>query len=59
MAAEYRANCEFDVCVNMEDATQAKRMACGTLEAFAAVAFGEGLGQLDWRTAAGCGEFII
>ena len=59
MAAEYRANCEFDVCVNMDDAMLAKRMACGTLETFAAVAFDKGYGQLDWRTAAGCGKFII
>ena len=59
MAAEYRANCEFDVCVNMDDAMLAKKMACGTLQTFAAVAFDKGYGQLDWRTAAGCGKFII
>ena len=59
MAAAYRENCQFDVCANMDDALRAKRAACGSLEAFSALAFGRGLGQVDWRSAADCRKFII
>ena len=59
MAAAYRENCQFDVCANMDDALRSKRAACGSLGAFAALAFGRGLGLVDWRSAADCGRFII
>ena len=59
MAAAYRENCQFDVCANMDDALRAKRAACGSLEAFSALAFGRGLGLVDWRSAADCRRFII
>ena len=59
MAAAYRENCQFDVCANMDDALRAKRAACGSLEAFSAMAFGRGLGQVDWRSAADCRRFTI
>ena len=59
MAAAYRENCQFDVCANMDDALRSKRAACGSLEAFAALAFGRGLGLVDWRSAADCRRFII